>query len=191
MERTVHQRPCYLLELPAEIRSLIFSHLFSNARIWFDQTLVVDPEEYIIHPMYKPGKIEFTLHQQNTHIAILKTCRQLYSETNPIFWSSFEFYIPPSMLWCYRHVGLWTHPDLAKMLSLRPQIQNFFIGFRGSNAHGDAISCLSEITCFTADFKYYSNLKYCTLVNICEWTTWRRYGHPVSNEVRYNRSTLR
>lgn len=162
----------YLLELPAELRCLIWGYLFQDSRIMFSKpiksgllTLSEEPKWLVV--------------RHNTNVSVLATCRSLRREAAPIFWNKFEMFIPSQLLYDFRETGLWSHPILHKMTSLRPQVQNISIGARiYGRPEDDSVATLSMITCFVADLKYYSNLKRLTLTSVNNGRI-LQYSHPV------------
>lgn len=166
---------CYLVELPAELRTQIFEYLFQNARITFTNL-----------NFNERRSTQWFVMQHNTNISILATCKSLRREAYPIFWNTLEMFIPSSMLYDLRETGLWSHPSLHRMISLRQQIWNISIGARlYGDPSQDSIMTLAMITCFVTDLKHYSNLKRLTLVALDSGSTLREACPSLTIESEY------
>lgn len=95
-------------------------------------------------------------------------------------------FIPSWLLYDFRETGLWSHPALHKMTSLRPQMQNISIGSRlYGHPEDDSVVTLSMMTCFVADLKYYSNLKRLTVTSVDNGKTLQYLQPGLQGEDNY------
>lgn len=69
-----------LLRLPPEIKSMIFSYALG---------------QHDIHIGYSTSRAKYKVrvegNRNKTGLAILRTCRQVYAEAHPVFWSMNKF----------------------------------------------------------------------------------------------------
>jgi len=77
----VAQPKRHLLDLPAEIRVMIYSHMFPVDKL----------DVYAIKGSLH--KAEHARHDTGAHLAILNTCRAIYTEAKPVLYNNTEFVI--------------------------------------------------------------------------------------------------
>lgn len=148
-------QPCYLVELPGELRCHILGYLFQDARITFSK------QDDGFHP------VKWLVVRHNTNVSILATCKNLRREASPMFWNNMEMFVPSDILYDLRNTGLWSHPSLYKMTSLQRQITNISIGVgQFKHPYADSVTTLAMVTCFVVDLKHYINLRRLTLVSV-------------------------
>ena len=111
----VDDRPCYLLQLPAELRNRIYE----EATVCKD-VLWVDPEGIPIDRMREDLSIkDRRLHYLPSEPALTRTCRKIRKETLPIFYGRNVFCDTPVDLCCVKFLVYLTKEKRRMLQNLR------------------------------------------------------------------------
>lgn len=167
--------PCYLIQLPPEIRSQVFGFLFQDAQLRLAA---------------RGSNTIRTISKHNTNVSILATCKFLRQEAAPMFWSTMELFIPLQMIYDYRNVGLWSHQSLQQVISLKPQIRNINIGIIQETIYMRTTSWVAAISSFVTDLKDFTSLKRLILTHVCKgWFDNSPGFLELGNEILYENMT--
>lgn len=155
------QSACHLLRLPAELRFAIFENLFQGAH------LVLSSHNHRGPKLKGPG-----LWPRNIHVRIFGTCKQVYQEASPLFWSMLHVLIEAQTIFQSRNDGIWTRVSLAKIASIRHRIENIIIDFGlppvspRAPGHSEQQFMITVLSSFASDLGHYSSLKTCTMAQL-------------------------